>query len=145
MRTIHPGAAYLENQVLTASPARLRLMLIEAGLRFAQKTIDDWTAGNEEAAHDSLRRCRAIIAELLAGVDPKGADETLAKQVAAMYLILFRTLTEAQSERSEQKMRDVLEVLDIERETWREVCEKTAGGELHLTESPKAASLNLRA
>jgi flagellin-specific chaperone FliS len=70
MRTIHPGAAYLENQVLTASPARLRLMLIEAGLRFAQKTIDDWSAGHDEAACDSLRRCRAFVAELLAGIDP---------------------------------------------------------------------------
>jgi flagellin-specific chaperone FliS len=120
-------------------------MLIEAGLRFAQKTIDDWSEGRDEAAFDSVRRCRAIVAELLAGVDPKGADETLAKQVAAVYLILFRTLTEAQAERSEKKMRDVLGVLDIERETWRAVCVQMSAGGTNEAAAPRSASLSLNA
>lgn len=124
MMSPQPGAAYLETQVMTAPPQKLKLMLIDAALRFARKTIDDWSAQQEEAAFDSLRRARAIVAELLAGVDRSAADKELARQVTGMYVFLFRTLSEAQAERSEKKVRDVIGVLEIERETWQAVCEQ---------------------
>ena len=34
--------AYLEAQANTATPQKLRLMLIDGGLRFARQTLDHW-------------------------------------------------------------------------------------------------------
>ena len=119
--------AYLETQVMTATPQKLRLMLIEGALRFAKQTLHHWENKQDQEAFESIIRARSIVTELLASVQPEQGE--LTGPVIGVYTYLFQTLTEAQLERDQQKMADVIRVLDVERETWRLVCEQ-------LTESP---------
>jgi len=114
--------AYLESQIATATPQKLRLMLIEAALRFARKAHDAQLAEQHEEAFDATLRCRRIVTELLTSVDPDYSS--LTKQIVALYVYLFQMLTEAQLKRSPQKFHDVVKVLEIERETWRQLCER---------------------
>ena len=116
---------YLEAQVMTATPQKLRLMLIEGAIRFARQTIQQWAVNQNEEALESLIRCRSIVSELLAGVRTEESD--LTRQVASVYVFLFRTLTEAQLRRDRQKVEEVIRVLEVECETWRLVCEKLPG------------------
>lgn len=113
---------YLETQLLTATPQRLRLMLIEGALQFAHLTLQQWEAGNNEEAYESLLRCRGIVSELMSAVRPDGSD--VAKRVLAVYLFIFQALTEAQVRRDARKLGDAIQILEIERDTWRELCEK---------------------
>jgi len=113
---------YLESQVMTATPQKLRLMLIEGAIRFARQSIGLWERGENEKAIEALGRCRGIISELLSGIRPD--ESALTRQVAGVYLFLFRTLTEAQLRRDSKKVEDTISVLEVERETWRLVCEK---------------------
>jgi flagellar secretion chaperone FliS len=114
--------AYLETQVMTATPQRLRLMLIEGALRRTKSAQEAWRAGNEQEGLEAVSRCRNIVSELISGIQP---DQTaLAKQVLGLYGFIFSTLIEAQLSRDALRLNDVLRVLEEERQTWQAVCEK---------------------
>ena len=113
---------YLEAQIMTATPQKLRLLLIEGAIRYAHQTLEYWELGQQERAIESLNHCRAILLELLSGVRIEHSE--LTQKVAAVYLFLLQCLTEAQIKRDQQRVRETINVLEVERETWRLVCEK---------------------
>ncbi|MAB72130.1 MAG: hypothetical protein CMJ54_06450, partial [Planctomycetaceae bacterium] len=49
---------------MTASPAELRLLLLDGALRFAEQAREGLEAKNFEQAYEGSRQCRAILAEL---------------------------------------------------------------------------------
>jgi flagellar protein FliS len=107
---------------MTATPQKLRLMLIEGAMGAARQALNYWEQGDDELASASLSRCRNIISELLAGVS---SDSTaLTKRVAGVYVFIFKLLTEAQLQRNTEAVQKTLEILAVEQETWRMVCEK---------------------
>jgi flagellar protein FliS len=113
---------YLTTQVMTAAPQKLQLMLIDGAIRFGQRTVELWRENHAEEALDSLTRCRRIVTEIIGSVKPDAGE--LARNVRSIYAYLFRLLTEAHWEHSEKKLNDALGILSIERDTWRQVCEK---------------------
>jgi flagellar protein FliS len=126
--------AYLETQVTTATPQKLRLMLIEGAIRFAQQTIDCWADGRGEDALSALLRCQSIIAELLGGVREDGT--ALTRQVIGIYTFLALRLHEAELDSDRLKLEEVIRVLQEERQTWQEVCQ-------HLAEAPRPADIGV--
>lgn len=117
---------YLETQITTATPQRLRLMLVEGAIRLARRTIDLWGEDRNDEALESLIRCRGVVSELLAGV--KDDSTPLAKQVIGIYLFLFTTLTESQITRDASQVAAAIRVLEEERATWIEVCHQHPEG-----------------
>ena len=122
-----PANIYLENNVFTASPQRLRLMLIEAGLRFSQQTLAHWQAGRTEDGTLALIRAQAVVSELHNSV--RSGESDLAAQVAAMYLVLYRSLCEAQLDSDAAKVESVIRALNEDYETWRQLCDTTETSE----------------
>lgn len=114
---------YLETEVLTATPQRRQLMLIEAAIRFVERTRRHWQAGENDEACETLVRAQQVTTELLAALNSE-VHPDLVKKVAAIYLFVFRALVDAHLHHDEKKLDDALRVLEIERETWREMCEK---------------------
>jgi flagellar protein FliS len=112
--------AYLESQVLTATPQRLRLMLIEGAIRFARQAIAFWEQGQADAGTAALHRARRIVSELLSGIRPESSS--LSSKVAGVYSFLFRTFSEALPRRDVRRVAEALEVLEVEHETWRLLC-----------------------
>ena len=112
--------AYLENQILTAAPQQLRLMLIEGAVRFAKQTMHHWDKAENEPAVQALTRARSIVGELMSSIAADGSD--LTRRVAGLYLFLFQSLARAGVEPTRMRVRDAIEVLEYERETWRLVC-----------------------
>lgn len=122
--------SYLESQVLTATPQKLRLMLIEGAIRFARQTLHHWEQENNEQALETIIRARSIVSELIASIR---IDETeLTRKVASIYLFVFRHLTEGQLRRDDHLVTEAIRVLEAERETWQQVCEQ-------MPEAPVAA------
>ena len=123
--------SYLETQILTATPQRLRLMLIEGALRRARAAQAAWQADNVADGIKAIGQCRDIMTELIAGIQP---DQTpVAKQVLGIYMFLFSALVEAQFARDVNRLSDIIRVLEEERQTWIAVCEQ-------MPERPIAAS-----
>ena len=114
---------YLVTDVMTATPQKLQLMLIEAAIRSAERARERWQAGEDDQACEALIHAQQVVGELLAGLN-REVDSHLVKRVASVYLFVFRNLMEANYERDENKLDDVLRVLEVERETWRQACEQ---------------------
>jgi len=119
---------YLATEVMTAAPQKLQLMLIEAAIRSAERARQNWRDGNNEAAMEALCHAQKVVSELLSGLN-REVDPKLVGKVASVYLFIFRSLAEAGYQHDEKKLDDALRVLNMERETWRLLCEKLGGNE----------------
>jgi flagellar secretion chaperone FliS len=118
--------SYLVTEVMTATPQKLHLMLIEGAMRLVHRALQHWAAREEVQAVEALSRAQEIVGEILAGFD-READPSLVNRVAAIYAFVLRSLVEASFERDPKKVAGVLRVLESERQTWRQLCEQTAG------------------
>lgn len=114
---------YFENQVFTSSPQRLRLMLIDGALQYARRALKHWQEGRIYEGGEAIIGCQRIVTELLRSLNPEIAPE-LVGNVSAIYNFVFRSLIEAGLKRDQVKLNDAISVLEIERETWRQVCEQ---------------------
>ena len=117
---------YVANQVLTASPAELILMLYDEGIRALKKAeaafaID--TPERFEAIHNHLVHTQDVIRELVLSLDmEKGGD--VAKNLKPVYDFMLRHLIHANQEKKLQPVVDVREMLTTLREAWQQVLEK---------------------
>jgi len=124
--TYSPQQSYLTTEVMTAPPQKLQLMLLDTAIRSAERARLLWQETDEATAAGALDRAQLIVGEILAGLK-READPELVGKVSSVYLFLFRTLGDASVHRDQQKLEDALAVLRVERETWRQLCEKLAG------------------
>jgi flagellar protein FliS len=122
--TASPGENYLTTETLTAPPQKLQLLLIEAAIRAARRAGRQWQAGRPEQALPALLHAQAVVAELLRGVNQQ-LNSALTDRVAAVYAFVFRRLAEAGYSRDEEKLADAVRLLEIERQTWQQVCQQT--------------------
>lgn len=113
---------YLVNEVMTATPQKLQLMLLDAALRHAHAAGEHRQAGRLEEAGESIIRCQEIVSEILSALQPK-RDQELCRRVAAIYLFVFRRLVAAHLKQDDEPLREAISLLETERETWRQVCE----------------------
>jgi flagellar protein FliS len=114
---------YLETEVLTATPQRLHLLLIEAAMRFAERARRHWRDGRREKAFQSLIHAQDAVAKMLNGLNLQ-TPSPLVQEVASVYNFIFRSLVDANRRRDERKLDEALRVLSVERETWRLVCQQ---------------------
>ncbi len=127
--------AYLRTRVMTASPAELRLMLFDGAIRFLSQGIAGLESKDYEAAYDGYSKTQAIIVELLNALDPSQAPE-LCERLSALYTFMYTSLVESLSEKDVPKGREILELVEYERETWRQVMEKLAAEGMELKVPP---------
>lgn len=113
---------YLEARVLTAPPQRLHLMLIEGALRYGRKAEEALRRGDSVEASPALVRTIDILGEMLASVRQKKTE--LNRKIADFYWFLFRRVTEAKISDDADKLAEVLELLEYERQTWQLVCDR---------------------
>lgn len=111
---------YLETEVLTATPQKLQLMMINGALRFAFQAKQMREQQEPELAWEKLLRCREIVAQILCSIKPDGSD--LMRNVAGIYLFLFQELTDIHSQDAYARLDGVISVLNEERQTWEELC-----------------------
>ncbi|MDR2344498.1 MAG: flagellar export chaperone FliS [Planctomycetaceae bacterium] len=114
---------YLMAEVSTATPQKLQLLLVEAAIKNINRTKQAWKDSRFDVGIESLTLAQDIVSEILCSLDMEG-NPSIAKQLASIYLFIFRRLTEGSMWRDESKLDDALRVLNSERETWQQVCEK---------------------
>ncbi|MGA2620098.1 MAG: flagellar export chaperone FliS [Thermoguttaceae bacterium] len=120
-----PRDTYAAADVHTAPPQKLQLMLIEAALRSAERARRHWRDGRKDLALGAIVHAQAVLGQMLAAIDrPTGGQ--LAEKVSAIYDFIFRKLVEAGCRHDEKSLADAVRILQIERETWRLLCEQLA-------------------
>lgn len=113
---------YLEAKVQTANSAQLHLMLLDGALRFGREAEKGILRGDEVAFQPPLMRAMDIVGELLAGVRHEATD--LNAKLAQLYAFIYARLTSAYVNADKKMIAEALQILEVERETWRQAVEK---------------------
>ncbi len=119
------GDEYLKTRVMTATREELRLLLLEGAIRFANQGLTGLESGDLEQAIDGISQCRDIVAELLGSIREE-PDPELAENVKSVYAFMFRELAEVGFQRDADRLREVIRLLEFERETWVMLMEQIA-------------------
>jgi len=114
---------YFRNQVLTASPEKLRLLLLDGCIRFMENGREGMAAKDYEKMYDGISQARDIVMELISGMKPE-VDPDLCSKLGALYTFVFKHLTEAGFEKSVDKMDECIKLMRYERDTWAQLCEQ---------------------
>ncbi len=130
---------YLQQEILSASPIRLRWMLIRRAEELCGFVQQLWIAGEHLQAAGWLLRIREILGELLDGV----SDETnpVSKQVSDFYVFLLQLITRIEQTNDPQQLKTLEELLHLESETWQQVVQKVASE--NLSQSNPAAVFSM--
>lgn len=110
---------------MTASPAELRLLLLDGALKFANQALEGLESKNYEQSYNGFTSCRNIVLELINGIRPE-PDPELAERVRALYLFIYSELVDASFGKNAEKLGKTIELLAFERETWALLMEKLA-------------------
>lgn len=142
------GEQYLESVVRTASPAKLRLMLIERSLSVCECLEAAWSKNPDQGANEQSLKLFELINELLRGVVgcEQGDGEAVSKQVADLYVFLLKHMLLAEQKSDVASIEEIRAVLQIEAETWRIVCANELADSPHsmgLGSSKTSGGLNL--
>jgi flagellar secretion chaperone FliS len=125
---------YLRNQVMSASPGELILMLYDEGIRSLKKAEAAFELDTPERFQEisnSLLHAQDVITELSISLDMEKGGE-IASSLQSLYDFMLRHLSLANAEKNPQPVVEVRGLLGDLRESWRHAVEKsleTAGRE----------------
>ncbi len=112
---------YLQNQILTASPERILIMLYDGAIRFTRQAIVGIEENRPSLKLEGISRTLAIVAEFANTLDHELGGE-FAENLDGLYHFMMRELTEARKGDA-SKLRTVEGLLLDLRETWVEAIE----------------------
>lgn len=130
MAVNNPYAAYQNSKIMTASPAELTLMLYDGAIKFCNIAIVGIQEKNIEKAHNNIIKTERILREFLDTLDHK---YPVAKDFENVYNYLIRRLHEANIQKDEEILEEVLKHLRTMRDTWKEVMRLNATGQTHVS------------
>jgi len=110
--------AYLRTRVLSAPPEELRLILLEAAVKFASQGADGLRRKDYDRAAHGLASARDIVTELIRTIRGDVAAD-IAENVRNVYTFIFTELLEAGLKREPERAQKAAELLEYERETWK--------------------------
>jgi flagellar protein FliS len=118
------GEQYLEAAIRTASPARLRLMLIERAIEVSSRLAEVWRNGETPGSNEHSLKLLELLSELLSGVvgGKSDGENAICQKVADLYVFLSQHLIAAESSSDAGSIDEIRIVLAAEAETWRAVC-----------------------
>jgi len=116
---------YFRNEVLTATPEKLRLLLLDGCVHFIAEGRAGLETKNHEAVYTNFSQARDILVELISGMD-RTANPEYCDKLAALYTFVFKHLTEASFEKNAAKADECARIMKYERETWAMLMEKAA-------------------
>lgn len=110
---------YKNNQVNTASPEQIMLMLYDGAIRFVALAMQGIESGDIEKKNNGIQRATAIIMEFRNTLDHEiGGD--IAANLDALYDYMIREMLQANIKKDRQKLQNVHTMLSDLRDTWKE-------------------------
>ena len=113
---------YLANQVNTASPEQLMLMLYDGAVRFASMAIKAIEENTPDKRSYYINKTYAILAEFAATLD-RSQDAELAENLDALYHYMQQRLMDANLHNDPAPIAEVREMLTDLRQTWARAIE----------------------
>ncbi len=109
--------AYKRQQVMTATPEALTLMLYNGALRFMTEGIDAIKSKDYEKTNTSLIKAQNIISEFRITLK---MEYEISHQLLPLYNYVYDCLVEANMKSSIEKVEEAKEIVTELRNTWNE-------------------------
>jgi flagellin-specific chaperone FliS len=130
--------AFLRQEVESATPAKLRYLLLQKAHGLTEIVRDQWQKGLVSEARQWVIRIQDILGELLEGiVDPK---HELAKQQSDLVIFLLKLVVLADQTQDLQALNSVRQILEIEKDTWGMLARRSLVNDASSTSSVGTAS-----
>ena len=131
---------YQQNQISTASPERILLMLYDGAIRFTRRAIQGVEENNFEQRRVGISKTMAIIAEFSNSLNHEVGGK-IAEDLDSLYDFMLRQLTGANLDNDIEKLKVVEKLLMDLRGTWAEAIEinkKEQAGTMIVSHNPNA-------
>ncbi len=115
------GDQYLEQKVMSSSPEELTLMLYEGAIKFIKQAKIFNSDKQIEKTSNAMLRAQAIYTELQSTLN---LDYDISNEFDQLYEYILRRLMEANLEKSNEILDEVLELSIEFRDTWKEAMKK---------------------
>ena len=114
MPPVNPYAKYIKqyqaNNINTATPEKLMILLFDGALQFLQKAKNAIEEGNLKERSDNIDGARKIIRELMRTIDLENGND-VSKQLFRLYNRMAMNLIKANVQRDSGKLDEVIEDL----------------------------------
>ena len=114
--------AYKNQQVMTASPEQLTLLLYNGALRFINESITAMEQGDVQKSHNANLRVQDIVREFVQTLDMK---YELSKPWAQLYEYTEYCLIQGNIRKDVEQLQQAKSVLTEMRDTWAEAMKQT--------------------
>ena len=115
---------YLAQQIMSASPAKLVVMLYERAITLLRETVEAIEAGEIERRWRANAKATDVICHLWDTLDRERGGE-IAENLNRLYGFMMMRLTMVDVENDAQAARDVIGLLEPLQRSWHEVAERT--------------------
>jgi len=120
---------YQQNQVLSASPEQILIMLFDGAIRFTRQAIAALDEDNLTGFYHGITKSMAIITEFSNSLDHSVGGE-IAENLDALYNFMIRELIQANLHKDGEKLRVVERLLVDLRATWGEAVTLNKQGQM---------------
>jgi flagellar protein FliS len=128
-------ARYLENEVLSADPVKLVVILYRAALEATGAARRAVTAGDIRERSNQITRAWEVLHELRRSLDGVRGGE-IARSLGELYDYMQNCLNQANAQQAEAPLAEVEGLLTTLLEAWREVRAEEAPAPVHAAYSP---------
>ena len=109
--------AYKRQQVMTATPEALTLMLYNGALRFMKEGLDAMEAKKWEQCNTSRQKAQKISLEFQATLK---MEYDISKQLMPLYDYVYNSLVEANMRSKPEKVTECIDIIRELRDAWAE-------------------------
>ncbi len=121
MNAMNMASTYKNQQIMTASPEMLTLMLYNGAIRFVTESIQGIAVGDFQKAHNANLRAQDIIKEFMSTLD---MEYEISKNLYPLYEYMNYRLIQANIKKDLVQLEEVKGMLTEFRDTWMEVIKK---------------------
>lgn len=119
--------SYKTNDIETASPVKLVVMLYAGAIKFSYLAIEAIEKKDIESANTNILKVQNIVSELLSSLNFEAGN--LANDLSGLYIYIHRLLIEANIQKNIEPIKESISLLTDLKEGWDEILSKeTASG-----------------
>lgn len=132
---------YVENQVMTANPAKLIAMLYDGAVDFIEKAKESINNNDYIKANENIKKAQDIIMELNLSLDVERGGE-IAKNLRSLYNYFYRRLLEANVKKDTEILDEVKDFIKELSDVWKEAM-KREGKNLSRLSTPSSSTFSV--
>jgi flagellar secretion chaperone FliS len=120
MQPSNPYESYLQNQVFSASPLELTVMLYRAAIDALKSAMESTAEGDIRARGNSASRASAIVIELVNALDEQQGGQ-IAADLRALYDYVLTRIHEGHSGGRAESFAEAVRLLETLLESWQAI------------------------